>query len=91
MLRQVARVAIVASEDPKDGTMLFVGIDKTNITSRGKASKFHKQGTDARWSLQLIEEDVGMPIPREAVGFRRLPDDGANRRTLSRDTSGAGG
>ncbi|MDE1046979.1 MAG: hypothetical protein OR995_05960 [Candidatus Nanopelagicales bacterium] len=74
MLRQVARVAIVASEDPKDGTMLFVGIDKTNITSRGKASKFHKQGTDARWSLQLIEEDVGMPISNIVASFDASKD-----------------
>ena len=74
VLRQVARVAIVAAEDPKDETMLFVGIDKTNITSRGNASKFHKQGTDARWSLQLIEEDVGMPISNVVASFDASKD-----------------
>jgi len=77
VLRQVARVAIVAAEDPEDETVLYVGVDKSNIASRSSASKFRKQGEGARWWIDPIELDVGVSI-RDLVSAFDVPQD---RRT----------
>lgn len=75
VLRQVARVLILALEDPADDTVLLVGIDKANNTTRGSASSFTKSGQGDAWRVTVKEEDTGKTI-REWDHLHRTDSDG---------------
>jgi len=75
VLRQVARVLVLALEDPADETLLLVGIDKANSARRGPASKYRKSGTDGAWMVTVEEDDTGHTI-REWDDIHRAERDG---------------
>lgn len=54
-LRQAARVLVHAIEDPEDQTLL-VGVEKSNASDRGPASRYRKSGTGQRWRVQHLED-----------------------------------
>lgn len=82
VLRQVARVVILALEDPEDDEALLVGVDKANNTPRGPAIRYRKSGLGDAWKA-TIEEVTDMTIRDWDDKFRLAADGRTTDRWLA--------
>ena len=74
VLRQAARVLLLALEDPEDDTHILVGVDKANNTRRGPAARWQKLGEGDAWRVQLVDMDSGASIRDWDATFRAMQD-----------------
>ena len=81
VMRQVARVTFFALESPEDDTLLYVGVEKANGSSRDPALAFRKipSGDDfGSWMLEVADEEPRLTIREWDARFNDLAD---GRRT----------
>jgi hypothetical protein len=74
VLRQVARVLILALEDPDDPSSLLVGVDKANGAARGPATRYRKSGTGDGWTATVATADTGRTIREWDAEFQMQGD-----------------
>ena len=77
-LRQAGRVCLMALQDPTDESVIYVGIEKANITAKPAAVKYEKSGTGAHWKVTDTGEPTGLTITELMATFDR---DGDERTT----------
>jgi hypothetical protein len=65
----------MALQDPTDDDVIYVGIEKTNITTKLPAVKWRKSGTGAHWKVTDTGESVGLTITELFVIFTRDADE----------------
>ncbi len=75
-LRQAGRVCVMAVQDPGDETVLYVGVEKSNIIVPVPADKYIKVGTigTAAWKLADTGEHVGLTIGELVDLFAQADD-----------------
>lgn len=79
-LRQAGRVCLMAVQDPSDPDVIYVGIEKANITAKGPATKYRKAGHGAAWSLTDTGESVGLTVSELLGVFDRDGDERTSER-----------
>lgn len=91
VLRQAARVLILALEDPTDPDDMLVGVDKANNTARGNATRYRKQGTGDAWRVEVAEHDTLRTIREWDATFRTQDDARTTDRWWAVRAAAAGG
>jgi len=74
-LRQVGRVCLMALQDPNDETIMYVGIEKSNIVGKSHAIKYHKNGDGSYWKITDTGEATGLSINELLSTFARDNDE----------------
>ena len=84
-IRQVARICLMALPDPAGPDTVIIGVDTSNISSLGPATRYLKASTDGAWHVTVHPDQYGLTIS-EHVAHTDLRDRrGDRRRTEHRE------
>jgi hypothetical protein len=73
-LRQASRFCLMAIEDPNDSEILYVGVEKSNLSEKSPAVKFRKVSAAGTAKLELLDESLNRSISQLLDTFIQVSD-----------------
>jgi hypothetical protein len=73
-LRQASRFCLMAIEDPNDSEILYVGVEKSNLSEKSAAVKFKKVSVAGTAKLELLDESLNRSISQVLDTFNQIND-----------------
>ena len=73
-LRQASRFCLMAIEDPNDSEILYVGVEKSNLSEKSPAVKFRKVSAAGTAKLDLLDESLNRSISQLLDTFTQVSD-----------------
>lgn len=81
VIRQVARLSLMAIPDPSGPDSVVIGVDKSNISVVGPATRYVKSCAEGAWFLGVHPDQYGRTIPQHLVDAERFDRRGDRRRS----------
>ena len=84
-IRQVARICLMALPDPAGPDTVIIGVDKSNISSLGVATRYLKAPIDGAWYVTVHPDQYGLTISQHVADADLRDRRGDRRRTEHRE------
>jgi len=84
-IRQVARICLMAVPDPAGPDGVIIGVDKSNISSLGEATRFLKASVDGAWYVSIHPDQYGMTIAQHVAAVDLSSPRSDRRRSEHRE------
>jgi len=73
-LRQASRFCLMAVADPNESDILYVGVEKSNLSEKSPAVKFRKVSIDGTAKLEVTDESLNITINQVLETFNQVSD-----------------
>lgn len=84
-IRQVARICLMALPDPAGPDTVIIGVDKSNISSLGPATRYLKASFDGAWHVSVHPDQYGLTISQHVADAELRDRRGDRRHTEHRE------